>query len=125
MILKSDVSGVITSIPPKRLAFRGNMTTAAIATATPRAATNEHQPVAAAVPAAPVGGFAGDTPATTLARSLISPIESTTRALITTTVSGEASLSSSRYDIVEAGDLISKISSPRLPAEFYQGEIWD
>src|SRR5215469_7349298 len=111
MILKSDVSGVITSIPPKRLAFRGNMRTAAIAMASPRAATNEHQPVAAAVPAALVGGFAGDTPATTVARLLISPIASTMRALITTTASGDASLSSSRYDIVEARDLILETSS--------------
>src|SRR5438552_2739723 len=104
MILKRDVRGVITSIPPKRLALRGNISTAAIAMTTPRAAPNEHQSAPAAVPAALVGGFADDTPATAVPCLLISPIASTTRALITTMTSGNASLSSSRYDIVETWD---------------------
>src|SRR4029077_4904219 len=116
MILKRDVRGVITSIPPKRLALRGNMRTAAIAMTTPRAAANEHQPVAAAVSTALVGGFADDTPDTAVPRLLVSPIPSTTRALITTMTSGNASLSSSRYEIVEARDLILEISSLPLPA---------
>src|SRR6266496_999384 len=125
MILKRDVRGVITSIPPNRLALRGNMSTAAIAMTTPRAATKEHQPVAAAVPAAVVGGFADDTPATALARLLVSPIASTTRALITTTASGDASLSSSRYDIVGARDLILETSSLQPRVECNRAEIWD
>jgi hypothetical protein len=116
MILKRDVRGVITSIPPKRLTSRGNMSTAVIAITTPRAATNEHQPVVAAVLGALVGGFADDTPATAVPGLLVSPIASTTRALTTTTASGDASLSSSRYDIVEARDLILEISLLPLPA---------
>jgi hypothetical protein len=116
MILKRDVRGVITSIPPKRLALRGKMSTAAIAMTTPRAATNEHQPAAAVALPVLVGGFASDTPATAVARLLVSPIASTTRALITTMASGDTSLSSSRYDIVESRDLISEISSLPLPA---------
>src|ERR1700704_5739919 len=56
MILKRDVRGVITSIPPKRLALRGKMSTAAIAMTTPRAATNEPKPVAAVALPVLVGG---------------------------------------------------------------------
>src|SRR5437764_13161483 len=107
MILKSDVSGVITSIPPKRFAFRGSVSTAAIAMASPRAATNEHQPVATPVLAAFFGGFPDDTPATAVARWLDSPIASTARALITTTASGDENVSSCRYDSVKAGDVTS------------------
>src|SRR4030095_10137761 len=96
MILKRDVRGVIKSTPPKRLALRGNMSTATIAMTPPRAATNEHQPTAPAVPAALVGGFPDDTPATALPRLLVRPIASTTRALITATASGDASFGSSK-----------------------------
>src|SRR5437773_3246665 len=108
MILKRDVRGVIASIPPKRVALRGNMSTAASAITTPRAAANEHQSAPANVPAALVDGFADDTPATAAPCPLVSPIESTTRALMTTMTSGNASLSSSRYEIAEARDLILK-----------------
>src|SRR5204863_2698501 len=83
MILKRDVRGVITSIPLKRLALRGNMSTAAIAMPTPRAAANEHQSVAAAaVPAALVGGFADDTPATAVRCLPVSAIVITTKPLV-------------------------------------------
>src|SRR5262245_17655676 len=61
MILKSEVSGVITSIPSKRVESRGNINTAAIAITIPRQATNEHQPVAAFVTPGLVGDdVAGD-----------------------------------------------------------------
>src|SRR5882724_10072225 len=128
MILKSEVSGVITSIPPKGFVFRGNISTAAIAMTIPRPATNEHQTVEVRLgrmPAAPVGGFAGDTPATTVARPLISPIVSTTRALITTMASGDASLRSSRYDVVEATDFILETSSLQPRVEYDRAKIWD
>ena len=46
MILNSDVSGVITSIPPKRVALRGNSSTAPIAIARPSAPITEQIPVA-------------------------------------------------------------------------------
>ena len=46
IILNSDVSGVITIIPPKGVALRGNISTAPIAIAIPSAATAEQIPVA-------------------------------------------------------------------------------
>src|SRR6266576_2890125 len=128
MILKSEVSGVITSISPKRFEFRGNISTATIAMTIPRPATNEHQTVEVCLrrmSAAPVGGFVGDTPATTVAGLLISPIVSTKRALITTMASGDASLSSSRYDVVEATDLILETSSLQPRVECDRAEILD
>src|ERR1044071_3286571 len=128
MILKSELSGVITSIPPKRFEFRGNISTAAIAMIIPRPATNEHQTVEVrlrGMPAAPVGGCVGDTPPTTVARPLTSPIVSTTRALITTLAAGGASATRSRYDVVEITDFILEISSLQPRVECDRAEIWD
>src|SRR5436190_12621988 len=116
MILKKEVRGVITSIPPKRVTLRGSINTAAIAMRRPRAAANEHRSVAVRGPKALVGGFPDDTLATAMPCLLVSPIVSTATALITTTASGHASLSSWRYDIVEASKLILEISSLLLPA---------
>src|SRR5262249_8959036 len=80
MILNSDVSGEITSIPPNSVSLRGKNRTATIAITIPSAATNTHA---------------------ASARFAIRPIESTTRAVTTTTASGDASLRSSRYDMVK------------------------
>ena len=46
IILNSDVRGVITIIPPKAVALRGNISTVPIAIASPSAATAEQIPVA-------------------------------------------------------------------------------
>ena len=46
IILKRRVSGVITSIPPKRVVLCGNIKIAPIAIASPSAATTEQMPVA-------------------------------------------------------------------------------
>ena len=88
MILKSDVRGVITSIPPKRLAFRGNINTAEIAVTSPRPETSEHQPLEAAGPGVLARLFEDDIFVLAVPRLLISPIVSTTRALTTTIASG-------------------------------------
>jgi len=98
MILNSDVSGVITSIPPKSVALRGNISTAPIATARPSTATNAQSAalrVLDLLPAFPVGR-AVDTVAPAASRPVVSPIVRTTSAVITTIASGDASLRSSR-----------------------------
>ena len=98
MILNSDVSGVITSIPPKSVALRGNISTAPIAITRPSAATNEQSAalrVLELLPAFRVGR-AIDTVALAASRPVISPIVRTASAVITTIASGDASLRSSR-----------------------------
>src|SRR5215472_3021255 len=79
IILNSELSGEITTIPPKSVAWRGSIRTTAIAITSPRAATN------------------GQADAARFARRLI---ESTASAVNTTTASGDESLRSPRYDIV-------------------------
>src|SRR5262249_33692272 len=79
MILNSDASGEITSIPPNSVSLRGKNRTATIAITIPSAATNSHA----------------------AARFETRLIDSTTRAVRTTTPSGDPSLRSSRQDIVK------------------------
>jgi hypothetical protein len=90
------VSGVITSIPPKRVALRGNISTVPIAIASPSEATAEQIPAVVDAPFALSVGFAVETVAVDFTRPLTSPIERTASAVITTIVSGNASFSSSR-----------------------------
>jgi hypothetical protein len=75
IILNNDVSGVITSIPPNRVAFCGNMSTSPIAIASPNAAMAEQ---------------IAD------ARSVVRPMARTMSAVTTTMASGAASLSNSK-----------------------------
>ena len=75
MILKSEFNGVITSIPPNKVAFRGKSRIAPIEIRIPNAAVNAQ---------AAAGRLANR------------PIESTTSAVRTTTASGEANLRSTR-----------------------------
>ena len=78
-ILNNEVSGETTSIPPKSLSLRGRIRTAPIAITSPNAATNRQAEAA---------------------RFTVRLMESTSSAVNTTTASGEASLRSVRYDIV-------------------------
>src|SRR5438105_2489226 len=75
IILKSEFSGEITSMPPNKFACDGSMSTAPIATAVPIAATMGHN---------------------AFARVLVSPTVRTASAVTTTIPSGAASLSNSR-----------------------------
>ena len=75
IILNNDVSGVITSIPPNRFAFGGNISTAPIAMASPNVAMTEQN---------------------VDARSVVRPMARTISAVTTTTASGAASLRSSK-----------------------------
>src|SRR5205807_10610399 len=75
IILKSELSGEITSIPPNKFAGCGNIRTAAIAIAIPSAATIGHHADA---------------------RVLVKPMVKTASAVTTTIASGAANLSNSR-----------------------------
>jgi hypothetical protein len=75
MILNSEFSGEITSIPPKSVAFCGRTSTAPIANTSPSVATAEHN---------------------ANARVLARPMAITASAVTTMTASGDASLSNSR-----------------------------
>ena len=76
MILNSDVSGVITSIPPNSVALRGSSRTAPTAITRPSAATAGQSAL--------------------IQREFVKPIARTTSAVRATIASGETSLRSSR-----------------------------